>query len=68
MDVDKPLRQRSSKLENDLLIKENLLNSWNKGWNCFLETLNKTQVKDLERIIYIRNEVPSVHDKICTLC
>jgi hypothetical protein len=63
-DGEKPWRMRDAEFENDLETKEQMLLTWNKGWNCFLETLNNLQPSDLERIIYIRNEGHTVMEVI----
>jgi len=31
-------------------------------WNCFFDTFNQLETKDLNRIIYIRNQVHSVQE------
>jgi len=63
-DGEKPWRMRDEEFENNLETKEQMLLTWSKGWDCFLEALNTLQASDLERIIYIRNEGHTVMDAI----
>ncbi|NHN24667.1 DUF1572 family protein [Flavobacterium jejuense] len=65
-DGEKEWRQRDG--EFDALFteknKENLLQLWNEGWDCFFNTLNTLQPEDLSKIIYIRNEGQTALDAI----
>jgi hypothetical protein len=63
-DGEKETRNRDGEFENDLQTKEKVLEAWNKGWNCFLETLENLQPKQLSEIIYIRNEGHTVIEAI----
>lgn len=63
-DGEKEWRNRDAEFENDLQSKEEVLEVWNKGWNCLenaLESLNPEQLSD---IIYIRNEGHTVIEAI----
>jgi hypothetical protein len=65
-DGEKEWRNRDSEFDshfhgND---KEELLKLWNKGWDCFFNTINSLQPSDLDNIIYIRNEGQTVVDAI----
>ena len=55
-DGEKEWRNRDAEFENDLQTKEEVLEIWNKGWKCFLDTLDGLQPEQLSDIIYIRNE------------
>lgn len=44
--------------------KESIMTFWNKGWDCFFETLNGLQEEQLSEIIYIRNEGHTVIEAI----
>lgn len=55
-DGEKEWRQRDAEFENDLKTKEEVLQLWNKGWDCFLFALNSLEHNQLTNIIYIRNE------------
>lgn len=65
-DGEKEWRNRDSEFDscfhgND---KEELLATWNKGWDCFLDALNGLQAEQLSEIIYIRNEGHTVIEAI----
>lgn len=63
-DGEKEWRNRDAEFENDLQTKEEVFIVWNKGWNCFLETLNTLKPEQLSDIIYIRNEGHTVIEAI----
>jgi hypothetical protein len=63
-DGEKEWRNRDAEFENDLQSKEAVLETWNKGWNCFLGTLNSLKPEQLSDIIYIRNEGHTVIEAI----
>lgn len=63
-DGEKEWRQRDAEFENDIKNKEDLLNKWNEGWDCLFKALNALTEKDLETIIYIRNEGHTVMEAI----
>ena len=55
-DGEKEWRHRDQEFEDTYTSKEELLNNWNKGWNCLFEALKSLSNDDLERIVYIRNQ------------
>jgi Protein of unknown function (DUF1572) len=55
-DGEKSWRNRDSEFEETILTKQELLTTWEKGWNCFFDALNAIQPKQLSTLIYIRNE------------
>lgn len=63
-DGEKEWRNRDAEFENDLKSKEEVLAVWNKGWNCFENTLNSLKPEQLSDIIYIRNEGHTVIEAI----
>jgi len=63
-DGEKEWRNRDAEFENHLESKEEILEVWNKGWKCFLDTLNSLQPEQLSDIIYIRNEGHTVIEAI----
>lgn len=63
-DGEKEWRNRDAEFENDITTKSELVNNWNEGWKCFLDTLNSLKEEDLEKIIYIRNQGHSVMEAI----
>ena len=44
--------------------KAELMKLWNKGWDCFFNTINSLTPEQLETIIYIRNEGHTVIEAI----
>ena len=44
--------------------KAELMEIWNKGWDCFFNTINALTPEQLETIIYIRNEGHTVIEAI----
>ena len=63
-DGEKEWRKRDDEFAEILKTKAELLITWNKGWECFLTTINSLKTSDLETIIYIRNEGQTVIDAI----
>ena len=63
-DGEKEWRNRDAEFENDLKSKEEILAVWNKGWDCFENTLNSLKPEQLSEIIYIRNEGHTVIEAI----
>ena len=63
-DGEKEWRKRDSEFNETIKNKEELLAIWNKGWDCFFETLNSLQTEQLSEIIYIRNEGHTVIEAI----
>lgn len=63
-DGEKEWRNRDEEFEDRIQTKEALLASWNKGWDCFLNALDKLEPKHLSEIIYIRNEGHTVIEAI----
>ena len=63
-DGEKKWRKRDEEFENTIQTREELLNIWNEGWNCFFSAINDLQPDDLSRIIYIRNEGQTALDAI----
>ncbi|KAB5487609.1 DUF1572 family protein [Flagellimonas hadalis] len=63
-DGEKDWRNRDSEFTNSFLNKTEMMNYWNKGWECLLTTLEQLSEKDLEKIIYIRNDGHTVVEAI----
>jgi hypothetical protein len=63
-DGEKEWRNRDSEFENDLKSKEEVLEIWNKGWNCLENALENLKPEQLSDIIYIRNEGHTVIEAI----
>lgn len=63
-DGEKEWRNRDGEFENEITSKLELLQLWEKGWNCFFSTINDLQPEQLSQIIYIRNEGQTAMDAI----
>ena len=63
-DGEKEWRNRDSEFEESMNSKEEMLAVWEKGWNCFFDTLNSLEPNQLDTIIYIRNEGHTVIEAI----
>ena len=63
-DGEKEWRNRDSEFYETLNSKEEILELWNAGWNCFFNALNVMQDLELTTIIYIRNEGQSILDAV----
>lgn len=63
-DGEKDWRNRDSEFEEQQMNKQQLLEFWEKGWQCCLGALNALQEDDLLKTIYIRGEGLSVVDAI----
>ncbi|CAL2080838.1 DUF1572 domain-containing protein [Tenacibaculum sp. 190524A02b] len=68
-DGEKPWRNRDDEFVNTFQSKEELIDYWNKGWDCFINTINSIENKDLEKVIYIRNQghtvIEAINRQIC---
>nr|WP_294786050.1 DUF1572 family protein [uncultured Flavobacterium sp.] len=63
-DGEKEWRNRDAEFENDLQSKDEVLQVWNKGWNCLENALESLKPEQLSDIIYIRNEGHTVIEAI----
>lgn len=63
-DGEKEWRNRDAEFENDLQSKEEVLELWNKGWDCLENALQSLKPEQLSDIIYIRNEGHTVIEAI----
>lgn len=63
-DGEKDWRHRDAEFERKTLTRTEMLECWNKGWQCLLNTLQELNPADLEKTIYIRGEAHSVTDAI----
>lgn len=55
-DGEKPWRNRDAEFTNPFGSKAELMQLWDKGWNCLFAALESLTEEDLERIVYIRND------------
>ena len=63
-DGEKEWRNRDTEFEELHLTKQALIDLWQKGWNCLLNSLNLLTEADLLKTIYIRSEGLSAIDAI----
>lgn len=63
-DGEKEWRNRDAEFENDLQTKDQVMELWNQGWQCFFDALDALQPEQLTQIIYIRNEGHTVVEAI----
>lgn len=63
-DGEKEWRNRDIEFEDQPLSHQQLIDYWEKGWSCFLNTLQQLTPNDLLKTIYIRQESLLVIDAI----
>ena len=63
-DGEKEWRKRDEEFEVKEMSKQQLIELWEKGWNCVFETLENLRKKDLKKMVTIRQEELSVIDAI----
>lgn len=63
-DGEKEWRNRDAEFETIIQTKEELMNSWNSGWDVFFNALKSLKPDDLNKIIYIRNQGHTVMEAI----
>jgi uncharacterized damage-inducible protein DinB len=63
-DGEKTWRQRDLEFHNTFENKEDIISYWNKGWQCLFEAIEPLENKDLEQIIYIRNQGHTVTEAL----
>lgn len=63
-DGEKEWRNRDGEFETGSETKEELMQLWKKGWDCFFNAINSLQPEQLSQIIYIRNEGQTAMDAI----
>lgn len=63
-DGEKDWRNRDTEFEEQNLTKQQLIDFWQKGWDCLLNCLNSLTEEDLLKTIYIRSEALLVIDAI----
>jgi hypothetical protein len=63
-DGEKEWRNRKSEFEGEIESKTQLLEIWNKGWNCLFDAIASVSDEDFDKIIYIRNQGHTVMEAI----
>ena len=59
-DGEKPNRHRDNEFIDDIDSVEGLTQAWERGWDCFFNTLSALREDDLLKIVTIRNEPHTV--------
>jgi hypothetical protein len=63
-DGEKDWRNRDTEFEEQQLSRQQLIDFWEKGWQCCMDALNSLNEDDLLKTIYIRSEGLLVVDAI----
>ena len=63
-DGEKPTRNREAEFTPSTSTRQTVLDSWEQGWKCLFDTLDKLTTDDLDKIIYIRNQGHTVMEAI----
>ncbi len=63
-DGEKEWRVRDLEFENQLSSRADLIERWDKGWECLFSALNSLAETDLQKMIYIRNQGHTVVEAI----
>ncbi len=63
-DGEKTWRNREVEFENNNSTRQQLLATWQQGWDCLFNTLNSLSDNELQKEIYIRNQAHSVTEAI----
>jgi hypothetical protein len=63
-DGEKPWRMRDKEFETSQHSKLELIDSWQKGWNCLFDALASLSAEDLSKTVLIRGETHDVIDAI----
>ncbi|MBV7270361.1 DinB family protein [Winogradskyella luteola] len=63
-DGEKEWRKRDEEFQDTFTSKEELIDAWDRGWQCLFDAVKHLSQNDLERVIYIRNQGHSVTEAI----
>ncbi len=63
-DGEKEWRNRDTEFEDTINTREELLEAWNKGWQCVFDAITPLTTNDLNQTILIRNEPHTVLEAI----
>ncbi len=63
-DGEKEWRQRDFEFVDSYTSKDQIIEDWNKGWQCLFSAITPLTETDLEHIIYIRNQGHTVTEAI----
>ncbi|MFS2189988.1 DUF1572 family protein [Mucilaginibacter sp. Mucisp84] len=63
-DGEKPTRNREAEFTPSTPNRQTITETWEQGWQCLFDTLDKLTAEDLDKIIYIRNQGHTVMEAI----
>ncbi|MCB9034482.1 MAG: DUF1572 family protein [Chitinophagales bacterium] len=63
-DGEKSWRNRDAEFESNITTKTEMLQKWNKGWQCLFDALDSITEDNFETKIYIRNQEHTIVDAI----
>lgn len=63
-DGEKDWRNRDAEFENDFKTKQDVLDYWEKGWQCLFQALDEINNENINYPIFIRGEKHSVLDAV----
>jgi len=63
-DGEKFWRNRDGEFVDDISDKGDLIKMWQEGWKCLFHALENLEEKDLENVVYIRNQGHTVIEAI----
>ena len=63
-DGEKSWRDRDKEFEDVFTTKDEIINAWNKGWECVFNAVENLRLEDVAKTITIRSEQLSVVDAI----
>ena len=63
-DGEKTWRERDQEFIDSYNNHEELMQSWDRGWDCLFKALKAMEHEDLERLVYIRNQGHTVTEAL----
>jgi hypothetical protein len=63
-DGEKPWRNRDSEFEQTITTKAEILDTWNRGWDCLFNTLSNIEPAQLLNVVTIRSESLTAYDAL----
>lgn len=64
-DGEKEWRDRDAEFQQQKLSYQELIDQWEKGWNCLFDALNSINPSNFDHPIYIRNKEHKLIESIC---
>ncbi|MBL7696959.1 MAG: DUF1572 family protein [Chitinophagaceae bacterium] len=63
-DGEKPWRNRDAEFETGSSSRSDLIEEWERAWQCLFTSIENLQNNDLEKLVYIRNQGHTVMEAI----